>query len=269
MLGKRLLSAAVLIPIVMAAVYVGGWALTALVAILAAIAAWEIWRMFRSGGFSPSVVLLVAGTIAIILVRACFSNDVFTGVLGLLILITVAWHTFRYEKGIQTSAVDFCITLSGILYLGVLGSFIISLRGIQETGLWWTLLSLPAIACADTGAFFIGRAVGKHKMSLRVSPNKSWEGYLGGIFTACLLTPLLALLLNRYCAQVTWQRGLILGLVLAVLAPLGDFAESMLKRQFDFKDSSNLIPGHGGAFDRIDSYLWTGIVAYYVVTLFF
>lgn len=269
MLGKRLLSAAVLIPIVIAAVYIGGWAITLLVAILVLVAAWEIWRMFKSGGFSPSLVLLVAGTAAVILVRACFSNDVFTGVLGLIILLTATWHTYRYEKGVETSATDFCITLGGILYLGVLGSFIPSLRGIQETGLWWTLLSLPAIAFADTGAFFIGKAMGRHKMSLRVSPNKSWEGYLGGILTACLLTPLLALLLHRYCAQVTWQRGLILGVVLAVVAPLGDFTESMLKRQFHFKDSSNLIPGHGGAFDRIDSYLWSGIVAYYVITLFF
>jgi phosphatidate cytidylyltransferase len=269
MLGKRLISAAVLIPIVIATAIVGGWAIAGLVILLAGISAWEFWRMFKTGGFRPSVVLLVVGTIVIIFVRAYFSNDIFTGVLGFFILAAIAWHTYRYEKGIETSATDFCITAGGILYLGLLGSYIVSLRGIPETGLWWTLLSLPAIAFADTGAYFIGRAFGKHKMMPRVSPKKSWEGYLGGIIVSCILTPLLALLLHLYCAQVTWLKGLILAAVLAVLAPMGDFAESMLKRQFNIKDSSNLVPGHGGAFDRIDSYLWTGILAYYLITIFF
>jgi len=92
-----------------------------------------------------------------------------------------------------------------------------------------------------------------------VSPNKSWEGYVGGILVSCLLVSIAAWVLQRFLPGIIWWQGSLLALLIATIAPLGDFGESMLKRQFNVKDSSHLIPGHGGAFDRIDSYLFTGI----------
>jgi phosphatidate cytidylyltransferase len=164
------------------------------------------------------------------------------------------------------------------MYIGFLGAYLVSLRNLPE-GLWWVLLALPAVWLADSGAYFVGRAYGKHKMSKRLSPKKSWEGYFGGIVVGTLGSVLLALLW-QYLAGL-WPQSLesanlitllnaaILGLILSTLTTLGDLGESMIKRQFGAKDSSNLLPGHGGVFDRIDSWLWAGIISYFVVFYFF
>lgn len=269
MLGKRMLSAAVLIPIVIAAVIIGQWTLAILVVVLACVSAWEYWKMFKAGGYRPSMLLVIIGTVGILAVRFFFKADIFLVALGLLVLMTIGWHTFNYERGVETSATDFGITLAGMIYIGFLGSFIAALRGIDPGGLWWTALSLLSIAIADSAAYFVGKAFGKHKMMPRVSPQKSWEGYLGGILISILLISLAAFFVTKVQVQITWWKGSILAAVISILAPLGDFAESMLKRQCHIKDSSNLIPGHGGVFDRIDSYLWTGILAYYLITIFF
>jgi phosphatidate cytidylyltransferase len=111
----------------------------------------------------------------------------------------------------------------------------------------------------------IGKRFGKHQLSPRVSPKKTWEGYLGGILFAMILTPLLAAGWHLRAPAVTPLDGLIIGAVISVFAPLGDLGESMLKRQFGLKDSSNLLPGHGGAMDRIDTWLWAAAIGYYLV----
>jgi phosphatidate cytidylyltransferase len=101
-----------------------------------------------------------------------------------------------------------------------------------------------------------------------VSPKKSWEGYLGGILIGTLIAFLFAGWFHSYFPTITWQKGIVLGLVISTVAPWGDFGESMLKRQFSHKDSSQLIPGHGGFLDRIDSYLWAAFLGFYLVIWF-
>jgi phosphatidate cytidylyltransferase len=134
------------------------------------------------------------------------------------------------------------------------------------------LLVLSAVWIADSGAYFIGRAFGKHKLSPRLSPKKTWEGYLGGVLTGTIGTALMALLFMNLAGPDTtialWK-GALLGLILSVLTTLGDLGESMFKRQVGVKDSSNLIPGHGGVFDRIDSWLWAVAIGYYVIVWIF
>jgi phosphatidate cytidylyltransferase len=92
----------------------------------------------------------------------------------------MAYHLFQYERGSQRAGTDFAVTLSGILYIGWLGAYLISLRRLPD-GLWWLLTVLPAVWLADTGAYLVGSRFGRHKMTPRLSPKKSWEGYLGGI----------------------------------------------------------------------------------------
>ncbi|MDZ4158765.1 MAG: CDP-archaeol synthase, partial [Anaerolineaceae bacterium] len=106
----------------------------------------------------------------------------------------------------------------------------------------------------------------RHKLAPRVSPRKTWEGYLGGIVTGCAGTVLFAALWNLAAPAITPLKGLVIGLVLPVLAPLGDLGESMLKRQFGIKDSSSILPGHGGVLDRIDTWIWAGVLGYYMIT---
>ncbi len=269
MLVKRLLSIAVLVPLVIGAVIIGDIPAAVVVGIIVAIAAWELWRLFKDGGYDPSLVLMLATTLGTYVLLPYFALPYFLAFLAVILLVAIFWHTIDYERGRNTSAVDFSATITGGLYVGVGGAFIIMVRCIPQSGMWWSLLSLPLIGFADGSAYFVGRAIGRHKMMPRVSPNKSWEGYLGGIVITMLLGPLYALLLHQFTPVITWWHGLVLGGVISTLAPLGDFAESMLKRQFNKKDSSNLIPGHGGFLDRVDSYLWVGILTYYVVTLFF
>jgi phosphatidate cytidylyltransferase len=124
---------------------------------------------------------------------------------------------------------------------------------------------------ADSGAYFVGRAWGRRKLAPTLSPGKTWEGYLAGIVTGGLLTWLLATLWPKVAGVQTTlsgTHGLILGVVVAVVAPLGDLAVSMIKRSVDVKDSSSIIPGHGGALDRVDSVLWAAVIGYYYVIWF-
>ncbi len=267
MLIQRLLVVAVLAPVVVALIVLGGWAYTALIALALGLAAWEFWRMFRQGGYAPSAVVLIGGTVLMVLLRAWQGFTGGEALLSFLTLIAMGVHVFHYERGIDKPASDFVITVGGIVYVGWLGSYLISLRNLND-GLWWMLLVLPAVWFADSGAFFIGRRFGRHKLAPRCSPHKSWEGYLGGVASAALLSAALAAVWQNYTPAITPLRGLLVGVVIAILTPLGDLGESMLKRQFGVKDTSRILPGHGGILDRIDSWLWAVIIGYYLIVWF-
>jgi phosphatidate cytidylyltransferase len=133
---------------------------------------------------------------------------------------------------------------------------------------WWLLLVLPCVWLADSGAYFIGRSFGRHKLSPRLSPKKTWEGYIGGIFVGTLGAVGLVYLWNIWAGpgfSITPLQGALLGFLLSAITTLGDLGESMIKRQSAVKDSSNLLPGHGGVFDRIDSWLWAAPIGYYFI----
>lgn len=267
MLRQRVLTVLVLLPFALALIYLGGWAFTGLVILLIGLAAWEFWRMFRQGGYAPSAPVLIGGAVLLVLLRARFAFQYSDLALSLLVLTAMTWHTLDYERGRDTAATDFAITLGGILYLGWLGGYFVSLRALDQ-GMFWFLLALPAVWLADTGAYSIGRRIGRHKISRRVSPNKSWEGYVGGILFGVAGSAGLAAVWHAYAPAITAGRGAVLGLVIAIVTTLGDLGESMIKRQFGVKDSSHLIPGHGGVMDRIDSWLWAVAISYYLITLF-
>ncbi len=267
MLRERILVSMIILPLAGLVIGLGGWVFALAIAAILSIAAWEFWRMVRSGDFQPSPVLVIGGVALMALMRFLFD---FTGSqfgASLMILLTMAVCIRGYELSRNQSASDFAITLAGIFYLGWIGSYLISLRGLPG-GEWWTLTALPAIWAADGGAFFIGRAFGRHQLSPRVSPKKTWEGYLGGIVVGVIITALLASAWHLRAPAITLEKGALIGLVVSVLAPVGDLGESMLKRQFGVKDSSNLLPGHGGFMDRIDSTLWAAVIGYYLIVVF-
>jgi phosphatidate cytidylyltransferase len=267
MLVERILVAAVMLPVVALVTVAGDWVFALSVAITLSVAAWEFWRMVRTGGFQPSPVLLIGGVGLMAILRYFFD---FTGSqfgASILILLTMAACTRGYELSRNQSASDFAITMAGIFYLGWLGSYLISLRNLPA-GEWWAFTALPAAWLADGGAYFVGRAIGRHKLSPRVSPKKTWEGYLGGIPVAVIGCALLATAWQLRVPAITPLKGALLGLVVSILAPMGDLGESMLKRQFGIKDSSNLLPGHGGFMDRIDSTLWAAVIGYYLIVFF-
>ncbi len=150
------------------------------------------------------------------------------------------------------------MTVAGIFYLGILGSAFGAVRQIPQ-GLWWMLAAVIAVAMADSAAYFFGRTWGKHKLAPRLSPNKTWEGFAGGVAASVVGVCVYALALRSLGVTIantlTWPMGALLGLLVGLLAPVGDLGVSMLKRQVGLKDTGNLLPGHGGMFDRIDSWL--------------
>jgi phosphatidate cytidylyltransferase len=179
----------------------------------------------------------------------------------------MTYHLLAYERGRDQAATDFSITLSGAFYIGWLGAYFVSLRQLPD-GFWWIMLVLPTVWTADTAAYFIGRSFGRHRLSPRLSPKKSWEGYLAGVVFGTLSGAFLAALWNRVAGSplgFTPLEGAVLGLLISTLTTLGDLGESMIKRQCGMKDSSHLLPGHGGFFDRIDSWLWTAVIGYYAI----
>ena len=271
MLLTRVLVTLVLLPIGLVFIFLGGAPFAALLALIIGLAAWEYVKLFRAGGLQPAGFVLIGGAVLLAGGRAWNGFDSAPWLVSLLILVAMTWHLLAFERGREQAGTDFGVTLGGVFYIGWIGAYLISLRQLPE-GQWWLLTALPACWLADSGAYLVGSRIGRHKMTPRLSPKKSWEGYIAGIAFAVLGTPLLVMLWGVWTgpgSAVTSARGAILGLLMGTLTILGDLGESMIKRQVGVKDSGNLLPGHGGAFDRIDSWLWAGVIGYYTILWLF
>ena len=137
-------------------------------------------------------------------------------------------------------------------------------------GAGWTLITLFLVWIGDTAAYFVGRAWGDHKIAPAISPGKSWEGYAAQITSSMLsggaMVALWSLVARTSVGVEVWQ-GVALGALVSVFCPFGDFFISMIKREAGVKDTSRLIPGHGGVLDRLDTPLWAGILAFVFLTL--
>ena len=260
MLRTRALTAVILLPIVIGCIYQGELLFLVLLAVLLTLAEVEFCQLMARKGFRPALVFGI-GMVWIFLLDAYAPTwELSRPGMILIVLGSLAWQLFHQQ---ESPVADWALTVTGGLYLGLCGACLIGLRQDLPNGLWWTLTTILSIMFADSGAYFIGRAWGKHKLAPTLSPGKTWEGYLGGIIVGGLVTALLASLW-----RLETMHGLALGLLLAIFAPLGDLAISMIKRYAGAKDSSNLIPGHGGALDRVDSILWAAAIGYYYVLLF-
>ena len=271
MLAKRLIVTIILLPIGMYLIHLGGWPFSAFVALILGLASWEYVGLLRAGGHQPAGALVVGGGLLIILGRVIDGFTSAPWILSLLLGASMAYHLLAYERGREHAGTDFATTLTGALYAGWLGAYLISLRQLPD-GKWWLLVVLTAVWLADSGAFFMGSKFGHRKLSPRLSPKKTWEGYLSGVVAGALGGALFAALWRIGAgpeSAITAWKGALLGFVLAVVTPLGDLGESMLKRQVGMKDSGTILPGHGGALDRIDSWLWAAPIGYYAILWFF
>ncbi len=267
MLGKRILVVVILLPIGLAAILAGGWYLTALVALFMCAAAWEYVNLVRTGGLQPAVILVVGGTLLLLIGRNINGFESAAWIISLVILLSMTYHLVAFERGRDQAATDFSVTLAGVFYIGWLGAYFISLRNLHQ-GQWWLMVVLAGVTFADSGAYFIGSRFGRHKLSPRLSPKKTWEGYFGGIIVGVLLTTLLVVIWQAVVggnSTITPMRGALVALVMGIFPTLGDLGESMIKRQAGVKDSGNILPGHGGAFDRIDAWLWAVVIGYHMI----
>jgi phosphatidate cytidylyltransferase len=268
MLLQRVLVTVVLLPLGIAAIIAGGAWFALLAALILGLAAGEFAGLFRVGNAQPAAPLVVVGVLALVAARFFYGFAADTALLTSLVLVSMLWHLWSYERGRDLAASDFATTLSGIFYIGLLGTYMLTLRALPD-GEWWLLLTLPSVWLADSAAYFLGSKFGKHRLAPRLSPKKSWEGYLSGVVFGALGGPLLLLLYRQLGLPAnpafTTGNATVLGLAMGLLPTLGDLGESMIKRQVGVKDSSNLLPGHGGMFDRIDSWLWAMPIGYYLI----
>ena len=267
--GLRLIAALVGIPIVLAAVWLGGWWAFALATVVALLAIYELHTMMLHEGYHP--VVLVSFALALLFMVAAMLPQQRLPLLeiGISVALLVAFPILFFRKKLEGTMVDWSLTLVIAFYLGWPMSLILLLRGYQPGlggGIWWLLTLFGGVWGFDTGAFFAGHFVGRHTLAPRISPGKTWEGIFGGlvfsIAAAILFTTLPAVFHWPSPLGVPWYLAVVLGLLMGVFAALGDLAESLMKRQTHVKDSGPFFPGHGGMLDRIDSMLFAVLVIF-------
>jgi phosphatidate cytidylyltransferase len=264
---RRALTALILLAVLLPAVYFGGIPYFLLVTLFVGIAAWEYAGMFRRRGFRPAQGIAIPAVLLLLITRM-YWPQASSVVLTIAILAAMAFHLWAYERGRDDAAIDLLITLGGITYLGWIAAYLLDLR-LLPNGMGWLLLVLATVWIADSVAYFVGVRWGRHKMAVRLSPRKTWEGYAAGALAGTAIAGILGSLMNRYgYLELNALAGAAFGLVLSGLTTLGDLGESLFKRYAGIKDSGTFLPGHGGAFDRIDSLIWAGVLGYYFIRLF-
>lgn len=264
---KRVISALALLAVGFPAVVYGGLPYYLLIGFFLAAAGWEYVVMTTASGARSPRWLVVGGVVVITATRFFFPNYA-SPALAFSVLALMIFHLVDYERGRDQAGTDFAISAGGLAYVGWVGSYLLDIRAVENGG-WWVMFILPTIWCVDTGAYMLGAVYGKHRMTPRLSPKKSWEGFAAGVLTSILGGGFFAYAYSTWgpLNLSIWQ-GALFGLVVGLLTPFGDLGESMLKRQAGMKDSGKILPGHGGAFDRIDSWVWGAVLGYYFIMWF-
>ncbi|GHJ56029.1 hypothetical protein Nm8I071_53360 [Nonomuraea sp. TT08I-71] len=236
-------------------------AFLAVIAAAVAIGSWEMARAVRRSGAHPPLVPLVAGGVITIGLAWFAGPDALC--LGLLVTVlgTMIW---RLGDGPGNYQRDLTAATLIAVYVPFLGGFAAMLAAAPDDGHLRVLVTLVAVVLSDTGGYAAGVAFGKHPMAPTISPKKSWEGFAGSVTAAAAGSALLLWLL----LDVAPWWGALFGMAISVAAVLGDLAESMIKRDLGVKDMSNLLPGHGGLMDRLDSILFAVPTAYLLLAVF-
>jgi len=261
-LVSRVLVAVVLLPLVIGLVYLGGWWLFALAIVGGLLALHELYVMARE--LRPLVLGGYLGFVTTLLGLQLGGIDWMLG--GLLATFVLAFVVYGLGGVRQSATMSFAITVLGVAWVGAGIGCLLLVRDIPEFGFWAVMAVLFTVFAADTGAFFVGRTLGRHRMAPAISPNKSWEGFVGGVFAAIGMA--FVILYKDRDEFLTIPESLVLGLVIALAAVLGDLFESAVKRDLDVKDSGRVLGGHGGMLDRLDSLLWAGPAAYFAILAF-
>lgn len=250
------------IPFLIAVTYFGGIPFLALGFIIGLASYYEFHIMTKNKKTNTNLFIGMAAVFVIIL-NAYFS---FTGYLFIL-LITIALLTLTEMFRNNGSAIhNIGSSLLGIVYIGLSTAALIFLRQfygqsemLYTQGGFLILAMFASIWICDSAAFFIGTAFGKHKLFPRISPNKSWEGAVAGfVFSIITMIAARALIVDFLSMTDT----IIIGIIVGIFGQMGDLVESMIKRDAAVKDSSSILPGHGGIFDRFDSIMLSSIMVY-------
>ncbi|MFL5469827.1 MAG: phosphatidate cytidylyltransferase [Gemmatimonadaceae bacterium] len=269
-LTRRIIFAVIAAPASIAIVYFGDWALAILLSVLSALAAWELYRMARDSGAIPlepaGIVLAALLPIAVHAQRLGVYTLSLTAIVAMSLVLFASTIWLRGPAGKPLASV--AVTVFGVMYAGLF-SYIYALRYHNyavgaAAGTALVLLPVLLTWTTDIGAYAFGRTFGHKKLIPSVSPGKTVEGAIGGL----ALTIVICLLYVRFILMpyaqlgLTIQGAILFAIVVSVAAQTGDLAESLLKREAGVKDSSRIIPGHGGILDRFDSFLFVMPIAF-------
>ncbi len=262
MLKQRIITTAIGLPLLIIIVWLGNPWFALGIAALAVLAGIEFYKICHMTGLKPAYILGLA-TIALL----CFSfycplAEVKLILIAILIVISGIWFIFARNEHRHFN--NLAWTLAGVLYIGLLLSYWGEIRNFPS-GERWILWIIFIIMSGDISAFFIGRAWGKHFLAPSLSPKKTWEGATSGFIISIIIAFAFAWLFSLSIRPIGI---LITGMLVSILAQLGDLLESLLKRDSKIKDTGNFFPGHGGVLDRIDSYMLSGVFAYYYISFF-
>jgi len=277
---RRIVVAAVGIPVAVGVVYLGGWWLAGLVAVFAALGAIEFYRFALAGGVRPLVFVGLVGAAAMPIVTYVMLGGLWNLPLRWVVFGAAAWllgiaggaAARRAPSERPLEAVS--VTVLGAAYAGGLPAFLLLLRQVPNAPSEWAatlLVFLPLVVTwvGDTVAMGVGHAVRGPKLAPVLSPNKTWSGAVGGALSAVVLAPVYGqFVLRPLGIGIPWWQLGLLGLAVSVAGQTGDVTESLFKRQVGVKDSGGFFPGHGGVLDRLDALYWAVPVAAVLLTLY-
>jgi CDP-diglyceride synthetase len=243
----------------------GALATLVLSTVVVALAAAECYAALRRSGRKPATLLGLVATVAAMVSVYAKGVPALPLVLVLLIMTSMIWYVVGAENGPAVEGI--ATTVFAFAWVGILGAFAgLMLAPSQyphDHGVAFLLGAVVATVGADVGALVVGRGLGRHPMAARVSPNKTWEGFIGGAVVAVAAS----VVITGHVHPWTVEKAAVLGVVVAVLAPIGDLCESLIKRDLGLKDMGSLLPGHGGVLDRVDALLFVLPATYYLVRI--
>ncbi len=271
---KRILTAVIVLPFLIASILVSWlwWLFVALAVVSMVLALWEFYVLCKrlqlkpdaATGFVASAALL---TIPLNEISLHFNYLLFLFVVIALVIVTLIRAMLKgapFDKMIASSGA----TILGVLYIALLGTHLVLIRVGFPPQLSAHLLSFFFLVLmgSDAGAYYVGRAIGKHKLAPSISPGKTWEGAVGGIAAALAMAVLAHYWFFR---ELPLKWALPLALTMSLVGIFGDLVESALKRSASAKDAANILPGHGGLLDRLDSLLFNAPLIYYFAAFYF
>lgn len=259
-LALRIGSAVLLVALLLGSLYLGGWWFTVFLTLIMLLSLGEFYATVRRTGYAPLALVGLLGIVAIPLL--VHSNGIYSlaGVTLTATLVNALAYSLAHRRHPLENA---SLTVFGMVWVALL-TFAIPIAASPHPVAYVILVGLVT-AMIDIGSYFVGRGFGSRPLAPNLSPHKTVEGFLGGV-AAALVTAAVLSTLPAY-EDLGFTGSIILAVILALIGPVGDLAESMIKRSLGVKDMGSVLPGHGGMLDRIDSFLFTVPAAYVFLLL--
>ncbi len=268
--AKRVLASVIFIPCLLIIARRGSYFFLALVDIMILVGLIEFYRMMEAKGLRPYKLIGILSGLALSW-YVFFQQGIYANFfLSIVLMAVMTLELFRREKGLAVYHIS--VTIFGVFYVAWLGSHLILLRELPHLkglpysiGFSFVIVAFVLTWCYDTGAYFIGKWIGKHRIFPKISPSKTLEGMVGGVVFSISGILIARTLIAPY---ISVPHAVGLAVFSSIVGQLGDLVESMIKRDVRIKDSSRTIPGHGGVLDRFDSLLFTSPLLYYFFKYF-